>query len=437
MRSSAKPSSKPISRPQAMPLYWAGLVLILPLILLAGVFVPRIRQGMLHRLGLSRFRLPNQGILIVASSVGEVGAAERLAPYLRRAFAGYYLVLCAFSYAGFRRGLQGGFFDGVLITPYDLPVCIRSCLAKFRPRALIQIESDIWPTLTLWARERKALTALAGGRMTEGALHRLIPFGGITRAMYRMMDVLTARFGDDATLVRRLSGGDVDVRIIGNLKYSDIASIPVKRDTTFAGELGVSANRKLIVAGSTHRGEERMIFTAYLRLLEEFPRLGLVVAPRYVSRGGEVATLAQSMGLRTVRRSHLLDMRDLDRKDWQVLVLDTLGELSRAYTLADVAVVGGGFGGRGGQDMVQPAARGVPVLFGPKVPTFRYEAEKLNGCGGFVVADALEMAEVLGALIKNPAYRKRVAGQARRTALGLAGAGEAFMEELGGWNLKG
>ena len=439
MKSSVKPSFRVSGRPPALPLYWAFLVLLLPLVLLSAIFISRIRQGLFARLGFIRHPLPEQGILLVASSVGEVGAGEKLVPYLRRALPGYYLVLSVFSHSGFNRAVRGGLFDGVVITPYDLPPCVRACFRGFTPLALIQIEADIWPTLTLWARERGALCALASGRMTPGALARLLLFKPITGAMYRMMRPLTARFEEDAGLIQKLVGKGTEIALVGNLKYSNIAQgaaqgaaqIAASRDDVLAKSLGLTGKSRLIVAGSTHKGEEEIIFSAYRKLLNDFPALKLIVAPRYVQRARKIAEQARERGFSVALRS-----RDFEDRDWQVLVLDSLGELSRVYNFATVALVGGGFGWRGGQDMVEPAVRGVPVVFGPRVPTFKYEAEKLNGRGGFMVRDEQEMVSVLRSLLSDNSYRKRVAGEARRTALSLSGAGELFLKEIAGWNLR-
>ena len=439
MKSSVKPSFRVSGRPPALPLYWAFLVLLLPLVLLSAIFISRIRQGLFARLGFIRHPLPKQGILLVASSVGEVGAGEKLVPYLRRTLPGYYLVLSVFSHSGFNRAVRGGLFDGVVITPYDLPPCVRACFRGFTPLALIQIEADIWPTLTLWARERGALCALASGRMTPGALARLLLFKPITGAMYRMMRPLTARFEEDAGLIQKLVGKGTEIALVGNLKYSNIAQVAAQtaaqiaasRDDVLAKSLGLTGKSRLIVAGSTHKGEEEIIFSAYRKLLNDFPALKLIVAPRYVQRARKIAEQARERGFSVALRS-----RDFEDRDWQVLVLDSLGELSRVYNFATVALVGGGFGWRGGQDMVEPAVRGVPVVFGPRVPTFKYEAEKLNGRGGFMVRDEQEMVSVLRSLLSDNSYRKRVAGEARRTALSLSGAGELFLKEIAGWNLR-
>lgn len=443
MKSSAKPSFRASDRSQALPLYWALLVLLLPLILSSAIFISRIRRGLLARLGFIRHPLPKQGILLVASSVGEVGAGEKLVPYLRQALPGYYLVLSVFSSSGFKRAVRGGLFDGVVITPYDLPPCVRACFRGFTPLALIQIEADIWPTLTLWARERGALCALASGRMTPGALARLLPFKPITGAMYRMMRPLTARFEEDAGLIQKLVGKGTEIVLVGNLKYSNIAQVAAQvaaqkaaqiaasRDDVLAKSIGLTRKSRLIVAGSTHKGEEEIIFSAYRRLLNDFPALKLIVAPRYVRRARKLAEQAGKRGFSVALRS-----RDFEARDWQVLVLDSFGELSRVYSLATVAVVGGGFCRRGGQDMVEPAVRGVPVVFGPRVPTFKHEAEKLNGGGGFMVRDEEEMVSVLRSLLSDSSYRKQVALKARRTALSLSGAGELFVKEIAGWNLR-
>jgi len=151
----------------------------------------------------------------------------------------------------------------------------------------------------------------------------------------------------------------------------------------------------VLIGGSTHEGEEEILLTVWERLRDQHPDLRLVLAPRYVDRAGRVLALAQARGLRASRRSQ-------GPPGAPVMVLDTIGELPRAYRMATVVFVGGSFTSRGGQNILEPAAQGKPVLFGPRMENFRDSVQVLLGRGGIQVADAEQLYRVLSELLARP-----------------------------------
>jgi 3-deoxy-D-manno-octulosonic-acid transferase len=181
--------------------------------------------------------------------------------------------------------------------------------------------------------------------------------------------------------------------------------------------LGLADGCPVWVAGSTHRGEEEIVLAAHAAARRRFADLALVLAPRHPERVPEVQALIERRGWRARRRSELplRANRDGDRPD--VIMLDTVGELAQLYGAADVVFVGGSLVPSGGHNLLEPAARGKPVLTGPHVENFRESAELLLGCGAArTVNGVLEMSEELAALLADPALREQ-RGLAGRVAI--------------------
>jgi 3-deoxy-D-manno-octulosonic-acid transferase len=181
------------------------------------------------------------------------------------------------------------------------------------------------------------------------------------------------------------------IRVAGNLKADMQLPRLSQADTEdLRRELGIPAGKKVIVAGSTHKGEEEMILAAYLEARERRPDLLLVIAPRHPQRTGDAEKICSGLGLKTTRRT------EVDRRaSWEVLVLDTIGELGRIYGLADVAFIGGSLVPRGGQNLLEPAFYGKPIAFGPYMQNFASLAEAFLEAGAArLVRSKTELAEV-------------------------------------------
>jgi 3-deoxy-D-manno-octulosonic-acid transferase len=178
------------------------------------------------------------------------------------------------------------------------------------------------------------------------------------------------------------------------------------------------------MAGSTHEGEEEHVLAVYRRLLPAHPDLRLVIAPRSIDRAGRIAALAREAGLTVGLRSRE------NRERGQVVVLDTIGELARAYGLATVVFVGGSFTKRGGQNILEPAGQGKPVLYGPHMDNFRDSVQVLEGRGGLQVKDAEELFTRVAGLLEQPSHLSKLGEQARATVSQISGASQRNAEHM-------
>jgi 3-deoxy-D-manno-octulosonic-acid transferase len=209
------------------------------------------------------------------------------------------------------------------------------------------------------------------------------------------------------------------VWVTGNTKFDGLDVAPSGADDVLREALGLPLGTRALIAGSTHEGEEELLLGVYRKLLPAHPDLKLVLAPRYIDRAGRVAALAEAAGFRVGRRS----AGAAATRGAPVVVLDTIGELSRAYRLATLVFVGGSFTSRGGQNILEPAAQGKPVLFGPNMDNFSDSVQVLLGRGGIQVADAEHFEALVSDLLARPetcAQLGELAAQAVRQVSGAS-----------------
>jgi len=200
---------------------------------------------------------------------------------------------------------------------------------------------------------------------------------------------------------------------------------PSADDESLRGAMGLDPSHPVFIAGSTHEGEEEILVDVYRKLLADVPGLQLVVAPRYVERAGKIVAIAQGAGLSARLRS-----AGPAAGPARVVVLDTIGELAAAYRLATLAFVGGSFGRRGGQNVLEPAGQGKPVLFGPHMESFKDSVQVLVGRGGIQVATPEQLLRVARELLTRPEEVLRLGAMAREAVGAVRGASARNVDHM-------
>ncbi|WP_457600675.1 3-deoxy-D-manno-octulosonic acid transferase [Hydrogenivirga sp.] len=307
----------------------------------------------------------SEPLWIHCASVGEFNTFKPVLKELKDRFG---VVLTYFSprakeYLERQRDL----YDLLYPLPLDLPPLIRLFERRISPRALVVVEREFWPSLITSTGVKKILVnAYAKGGFME-------------RLLIPKFSLVITRTEEDRELFER--EGAKRVVTCGNLKL-------VQESSVKPAELSIPKGYRLFVAGSTREGEEKAVLEAFLKVRREVP-LKLVLAPRHVKRAGEVEELVRGYGLSVAKRSSLTE-------SWDVLILDTLGELRSFYALADITFVGGTLAPVGGHNLLEPAYLGKPVVFGPHTHKVRdLEGLLLRSGFGFRVESPEEIAEVV------------------------------------------
>jgi 3-deoxy-D-manno-octulosonic-acid transferase len=268
---------------------------------------------------------------------------------------------------------------------------------------------------------------IANGRISDRSFRRYHRVRGLMRRVLADVAVFAMQTDEDARRIIALGAPPSRVVVTGNLK-SDLLPGAALDEAQWREWLGLGADGRLWIAGSTHRGEETLVLDAHARARRRHPQLALLLAPRHPERAGEVETLIRERGLVAVRRSRLPDAAS----PGGVVLLDTVGELAALYALAEVVFVGGSLVPVGGHNVLEPAMRGKPVLFGPHTSNFREGADLLQQSGGgLVVEDGPELARELERLLEDPHLARRTGEAARLAFAGRQGAVSATLDLIG------
>lgn len=308
--------------------------------------------------------------------------------------------------------------------PVDRPAAWRSFFDHWRLDLALLIESELWPNLMLEAERRDVPLALLNARMSERSYQRWRRLPGTAAQLLAKLDLCLAQSDQDGD--RLLALGANRVRNVGNLKH---AAPPLPADPMALEWLRTAIGaRPSWVAASTHPGEDEQIIEAHRRLARQLPTLLTVIVPRHPERGDAIAALLREHGLQVARRSNA----DPIGADGAVYLADTLGELGLFYRIAMVAFIGGSLVPHGGQNPLEAARLGCPVLLGPHTWNFAEMTAALERQGGARrVGDFDELAAVLGELLLDQRGRERMAAQARSAALSQGDVLQTTMDALG------
>ncbi len=385
----------------ALALYSTLLRILTPSILLRYAWrsraEPLYRHAMRERLGFYSGATQPGAVWVHAVSLGETRAAAALIDALRNTRPGMRLLLTHGTATGREAGgalLRDG--DAQAWLPLDTPGAVQRFFAHFQPAVGVLMETEVWPNLLHAAQREGVPMVLANARLSEKSQRKGERFAALLRPALRCLTLALAQSDDDAMRLRASGVGEVIVA--GNLKF-DVTPDPAQlaRGRAWRDAL----QRHAVLAASTREGEEAPLLDAWLAL--QVPRPLLLIVPRHPQRFDEVASLVRAKGLVLSRRSEWVDAPAPAAHTADVWLGDSLGEMALYYAAAHVAFIGGSFAPLGGQNLIEAAACGCPVVMGPH--TFNF-------------ADAAELALRAGAAV-------RVAGIGDAVALAVSHASQA------------
>jgi 3-deoxy-D-manno-octulosonic-acid transferase len=374
-----------------------------------------------------------QSIWIHAVSVGEVLTARPLARDLRARYPRLRLFVSTTTMTGqavARRHLPE--VDEVFYFPFDLGLFVRRTLDLVRPRLFIMMETEIWPNLLHECRKRGVKTAIVNGRLSQRSYPRYRLVRGFMTGVMEDVDSFCVQSEESARRFIDLGANPGRVTVTGSLKFDSLEmaapAIQARARERVLRYFRIPSGRPVIVAGSTMKGEEAAVLSAFRRVRSAMPNTLMILAPRHLERAGDVEQLCRQEGFKTVRRSELpIDAEP--RAD--IVILDTLGELATVYQLATVAFVGGSLVPTGGHNVLEPAVFGKPIVFGPHMSNFAEIAQAfLANAAGVQVKGDWELADVMIALMTDPIRRARLGAAARALVEANRGAKERSLAVL-------
>ena len=362
-------------------------------------------------------------IWIHAVSVGEVLATGALIPALRDRYPDHPLWLSTTTQTGRKAaaGLEG--VDGLFYFPFDLSPVVARVLERVRPALFVMVDTELWPNLLRHCARRGVKTILVNGRISDRSYPRYRLVRPFFRQVLACVDRVCAQSEESGRRLVDLGAPPTRVTVTGNLKFDTLVLArsgppPVREGVLRA--FRIPESRTVVMAASTHPGEETAVLDAFVRIRRRDPTALLVVAPRHPERSAEVTALATGLGLETVRRS-ALPVDGVPRA--AVVVLDTVGELATLFQIATVVFLGGSLVPSGGHNVLEPAVWAKPVVFGPHMENFAEITELfLTNRAACQIRSAEALEPVLSTLLADPARRAALGAAARTLVCANRGA---------------
>ena len=406
------------------------------LFFLPGYVLKMLRRGNYRakfgqRLGIydraTRIRLSGgRHTWVHAVSVGEVMIALKLVATMKKHEPALRIALTTTTTTGFALASRDApDWMEVLYTPLDFWPIMRRAFVLIRPVRIILVEAEVWPNLTALAHRRRIPLALVNARLSPRSEARFQRFRGIVRPIFAQLDLVCVQEPEDLARWESLGVPRARLQQVGSIKFDPVDEEPApERPRAFLEQIEVTTTRPVLLAGSTHAGEEEILARVFLTLREEFPDLFFIIAPRHVERTREIENNLRALGLSTILRSSGDGHGD-------VLLLDTTGELRDWYAVATIVFIGKSLTARGGQNPVEAIVADRPVIFGPHMENFARLAERLFEKGGAVqIENESALTNAAAILLRDPGARARLAERAREVLAPHHGATKRTAEVL-------
>ena len=358
-----------------------------------------------------------------AVSVGEVNLLATTIAEIARRGADWELVISTTTKTGYDLARRKYADHTVFYCPLDFTWAVRTALGRVRPDVLVLAELELWPNLVRAAKAFGARVTIINGRLSDNSFRGYRRLRPLVRSVLRQIDLVAAQNEETAERFRQLGAHLAAVAVTGSLKFDGAQTDRQNSKTCELRVLaGIAEDAVVLLAGSTQEPEEAYALDIFRKLLPAHSRLRLVLVPRHAERFEEVAKLLDESGLAYVRRSQM-DNSSIRMPHSAIILVDTIGELGAWWGLATIGFVGGSFGSRGGQNMLEPAAYGVATCFGPNTWNFRdIVTQLLSAEGAVVVQDHLELERFVHRALDDPAWARELGQRARQLVLSQQGA---------------
>ena len=352
------------------------VTIIIPIFVLRATrergFIERIKQsfGFYPQETIEKVAGKN-AIWVHAASVGEIVATSPLVREFRKVFPDSPILVSVVTTGGYEmahRIIKDA--DAIIYFPLDLPFLASRVVGRIRPRVFLPVETELWPNFLKKAKQLDVPVMMVNGRISDRSVKQYKYLFGMLREMIGTVKCFAMQSSIDADYIMRLGAPRELVTVTGNTKFDQAyTSVSAEERAALIEELGLSGASRIMIAGSTHRGEEELVLAAFKAVREKDPGVRLIIAPREVLRTMEVEHLCRKAGFTVTTRKEL-QKGDAARGE-DIVILDTVGELGRVYGLGDVIYIGGSLIPHGGHNILEPAAHGKAIIVGNQMFNFK------------------------------------------------------------------
>lgn len=362
-------------------------------------------------------------------SMGETMGAGAVYRRMREAWPGWQFLSTTTTETGqdqAHKSLEGA--DWIDFAPVDLGWKVRRFLNAYKPSIYLFFETEIWPNTLLECGRRNIPVYLVNGKVSERSARGYTKLAPLLRPSLGAVRTFLMQTEADAERLARVAPAGARFVVTGNVKFDNLPEpLPGEDRLDLRRSWGVADDALLIMAGSTHPGEERLVYLAYRHLLQGHPKARLVIAPRHPERFSTVAEELRGLGAVVCR----LSSEEPSSSGGQVLLLDKMGVLARSFGASDIALVGGAWNPIGGHNLLEPAAHGVPVVHGPAMHAQGEIMRIMEDAQASLKVEEGDLGDTLARLAADPGLRQSFGEKAREAAAANRGAAERVVAELG------
>ena len=360
-----------------------------------------------------------------AVSVGEVNAALPLLKALRETYPSKRIIFSTVTDTGQKVAQEQSPRGTITVyLPFDIPFMIKRVLKRVAPEILIVIETEIWPNLFRVFKEYKLPILLLNGRISENSFRGYQKISFFMKKVLDAVDVFGMQGKKDAERITKVGADVSKVSITGNFKFDTAPSPDIPRWTA-------RIHGPTLVAGSTHEGEEEVITSVHADLKKDFKNLNLIIAPRHPERFRNVEEMLNIKNIPYLKRSAFNSSQsEMNSIEGQLILLDTIGELSSVYGASDIAIIGKSFRGYGGQNPLEAACWGKPIVCGPHMENFPVMQDFIREGGAIQVTEE-SLYTKLKELLSSPEHAQQIGKKAQEIYRKNAGAVQRAMEIIG------
>jgi len=410
------------------------LIITIPYFLLRSLISRRFRRALPQRLGLFQSPSFKKPIWVHAASVGEVFCSIPLLKKIKKELPHSKIVLTTMTSTGNETArLHVSEADQILFVPIDYPFIIRRTIKKIQPGLLLIAETELWPNLLRSFGKSGVPIVLFNGRISQKSFRRYLLFKFFFKECLKYISLFLMQTEEDQERVVEIGVDSQKTKVVGNLKFDQaLPSAIGETSSAMAEALGFHGERKVLVAGSTHSGEEEILVSLYKELKKIEPHLLLILAPRHLERLEEVERILRKEAVSWLRKTSLPTRPGRsDQETPEVILLDTMGELIGIYSLGTLVFVGGSLVRIGGHNPLEPLFFRKCVLFGPHMFHFTEISSRLVAAGGAIqVSSKEELFSQLRRFLFDQRAREEVGEKGYQFLQRHQGATERMFEEI-------
>lgn len=374
-------------------------------------------------------------IWIHAVSVGEVTAAAPIVTALKKQRPDIRIIFSTSTETGqsmAQRLVTGA--DAFIYFPLDFPFSVKKTMNLVCPDVFVLVETELWPNFLAACRKRGIKVLMVNGRISPRSFPKYLRTRFFWKRFLENVDQAGMITHIDANRIKQMGMDGLKIRVLGNAKYDALAAMASPElHNDIAARYGIRPDEKFFVAGSTHSGEEEIVMKVYREILKTHPDFNLILVPRHIERTGDVTSLLRQADFNDIITA--TQMREgRKRRNESIVVVDVIGELFKVYSLATVVYCGGSLVPKGGQNILEAAAWGKVVCYGPSMEDFTQETALLEDAGaGVRIADAKDLLQNVLKLISDPRELDERGKRGQAVVLANRGAAKRYAEMIVGY----